>query len=126
MAADLYVVAGQNVCRRVLHELEGHTSAISLLQRVDELAVTIFEVLVDDFNLALELNPWGSAFPLSCRSRVNAVCVRIVGENKCACEQNHAGANGAAEDPRGTDLCFHGGTFLLAMIAICDEQNEIT
>jgi len=110
----------------MLHELQRHAGAISLFQRVHKLAMAIFEILVDDFDLAFELDLWGSSFPLSCGGGVNAICVRVVSEYKCACEENGAGKNRTAQDPRGTDLYLHGGTFLTAMIASWTEENEIT
>jgi hypothetical protein len=61
--------------RRILNEMERHASAIRLLQCIDKFAVAIFEVLMDDFDLALELDLRGSRFPLSCGGCVNAACV---------------------------------------------------
>src|SRR6267154_892801 len=98
--------------RWVLHELEWNASAARLLQCVNELAVAIFVILVDDFNLAFELDLRCSSFPLSRGHRINGVRVRVVCEDECACEENGAGENRTAEhrtgkDPRGTDPDRH-------------------
>jgi hypothetical protein len=120
------VIAGQKMRRRVLYELKRNPSPVSLLQRVNKLAVAIPEILVDDFDLTFELDLWCSGFPLSRGHRIHGVRVRVVCENECAREENGAGENRAAEDPRGTDLYLHGGTFLTAMIATSTLQREIT
>jgi hypothetical protein len=93
--------------------------------------MAVFEILVDDFDLAFHLDLWSSGFPLSCGSWIHSVCIRVVSENKRACEENDTGENSTAEDrtvkdPRGTDPDRHGGTFLTAMIANWIKENEIT
>src|SRR5579864_4442499 len=120
------MVSRQDMSRWMFHELQRNASAVGLLQCINKLAVTIFKILVDDFDLAFELDLWSSSFPLRCRGWISTVCVRVVCENKCACEENDAREKRAAEDPGGTDLYLHGGTFLLAMIASWTEENEIT
>src|SRR5437870_5450293 len=44
------------MCRRLLGELERDPSAVGQLQRVQIAAPTIFEILMDDFELAFELH----------------------------------------------------------------------
>src|SRR5712692_10264173 len=105
------------MCRRVLNELEWNPSAVGLLQGIYKTAVTIFEILVDDFELAFELHLWSSSLPLSYRTGVGFACVGVVRQSQCAGEEQEAGENRPAkdckaEDPRGTDLDLHVGTFL--------------
>src|SRR5689334_4444907 len=100
--------------RRVLHELKRNASAVRLFQRVDELAVAVFVILVNNFDLAFELDLRGSRLPLRCRGGVDALAVGMVRKNKSAGEENGAGEDGTAEDrtakdPRGTDPDRHGG-----------------
>src|SRR5439155_11708884 len=45
------------MCRRLLDEVELDPSAVGQLQRVQIAAPTIFEILMDDFELAFELDP---------------------------------------------------------------------
>src|SRR3989442_1655741 len=45
------------MCRRLLDEVERNPSAVGQLQRVQIAAPTIFEILMDDFELAFELDP---------------------------------------------------------------------
>jgi hypothetical protein len=47
-------------------------------------------------------------------------------EGEGGSEENYAGENRTAQDPRGADLNLHDGTFLTAMIASWTEENEIT
>jgi hypothetical protein len=96
------------MCRRVLDELERNSSAIGLLQGIYKAAVAIFEILVDNFELAFELNLWASGLPLSGGGGVIAVCVGGVRENECAAEEHEAEENRTAEDLGGTDLDLHG------------------
>src|SRR6266567_3856632 len=123
------MVSRQNMRRRMLHELHWHTSAVGLLQRVDKAAVAVIEILVNNFDLTLQLNvlAW-VALQLSGGSLGIAVvgCSGIVRKRECAAEEHEAGENRTAEDPRGTDLELHGGTFLTAMIATRRELSEIT
>src|SRR5947209_6404007 len=119
------------MCRRVLYKLESHSGAVSLLQRVNKLSMAILVILVDDFELAFELDLWRSRLPLRCGGRVDAVRVGVVRQNECACEENGAGENRTVEDrtvkdPRGTDPDRHGLTFLNAMIVMWTEEREIT
>ena len=44
------------MCRRLLEESERDPSAVGQLQRVQIAAPTIFEILMDDFELAFELD----------------------------------------------------------------------
>src|SRR5260370_39745056 len=102
------------MCRRVLDETERDPSAVGLLQRVEKLAVTIFVILMDDFEFAFELDPLASSLPLSCGGGVNGVCIGGVREDECAAEQHHNRKKRAAKhtviDP-GEDLFFHETTF---------------
>ena len=72
---------------------------------------------MDDFELAFELD-----------ARLSCGCGRVGGLRKTgrAAEEQEAGENRAAQDPRGTDLDLQWGTFLIAMIAKRIEQSEIT
>src|SRR6266849_656124 len=100
------------MCRRMLDELEWNPGAISLFQSIDKTTVAIFEILVDNFQLAFQLDLLASNFPLGRGCWVDVTCVGVVRENECASEKHEAGENRTAEDPRGTDLDLHGGTFL--------------
>src|SRR5713101_676374 len=113
------------MCRRVLNELEWNPRAVGQLQGVDKAAVAVFEILVDDFELAFELDLLAASLPLS--RGCGVIVVRgVMREGECAAEEHEAGENRAAKDPRGTDLELHGGTFLTAMIATRRELSEIT
>jgi hypothetical protein len=81
----------------MLDKMKWQAGAISLLQSVDKAAMTIFEVLVDDFELAFELNLWASGLPLNCGCGVIAG-VGIVRKNRCAAEEHEAGENRTAKD----------------------------
>jgi len=87
--------------------------------------MAIFEILMDNFQLAFELDLRTSSVPLGRGCGVTASGVRVMREGECAAEEHKTGENGSAEDPRGTDLDLHGGTFLTAMIATGMEQSEI-
>ena len=75
--------------------------------------MAIFEILVDDFNLTLELHLRRPSFPLRCSGWVDAVGVGVVRECECAAEQHQRkGDEEATNDPGGTDLSHHLCTFL--------------
>src|SRR6266853_2295864 len=103
------------MCRRVLDELERDPSAVGLLQRVDKFAVTIFVILMDDFEFAFELDPLAPSLPLRGGGGVNGVCIGGVRENECAADeyqnrQKKCAATYTVIDP-GEDPFFHGSTF---------------
>jgi len=108
----LDVVSGEKMCWRLLEKLERDPSAISLLQRVNKAAVTIIEILVNNFDLTLQLNvlAW-VALQLSggCLGIAVVGGSGVVRERECAAEKNDACDNGiyyedlSAEDP-GADL----------------------
>src|ERR1044071_1347569 len=104
------------MCRRMLGELHSHASAVGLLQCEDEAAVTVWEVLMHDFQLAIKLGRFAfSRLKLGRDGRVigQIAILRIVCENECAAEQHHGQCDEeATSDPRGTDGSDHVRTFL--------------
>ena len=93
-------------------EFHWHASAVGLLKRKDKLAVTVPEILMDDFNLAVELDGFTlSRLQLSRYRRVvsKIAVLSAVREKECAAQKHKASESRTAEDPRGTDLYFHDG-----------------
>src|SRR6266853_4104216 len=122
------MVSSQKMRRRVLDELERHSSAVGLLQRVDKFAVTIFVILMDDFQLAFELDPLASSLPLRCGGGVNGVCVGGVSENESAADEHHnrqkkCAAKYTGIDP-GEDPSFHGTTFRPNGCSLCESRRD--
>src|SRR6266516_2573662 len=99
------------MCRWMLNELERKSRAVGQLQRVDKAAVAILEILMDDFQLAFELNLLAAGLPLSCSYGVTVVSVRVMREGECG-EKQKAGENRTATDPRGPDPFDHVGNVL--------------
>jgi len=88
LASGADVVAGQKMCRRVLDELEWNPSAVSLLQSVDKTAMAVFEILMDNFDLAVELDT---------RLRCSCGTGASLRENNCAAKKYEAGENRTAK-----------------------------
>src|SRR6266478_1540467 len=106
------MVSGQKMCRRMLNELECSPRAVGLLQRIDKAAATISEILMNDFELAFELDLLAASLPLSRSCGVTVVGVGVMREGDCGSEEQKGGENRTAKDPWGPDPFDHVGTFL--------------
>jgi hypothetical protein len=100
----------------MLGEPHRNPGAIRLLQCKNKAAVTVWEILMHDFQVAIELDRFALSRLQLCRNGwvVGEIAILwIVSEDECAAKQ-HRGQRDeeATNDPRGTDLSAHLGTFL--------------
>src|SRR6266496_4970677 len=90
--------------RRTLKKVHWNSSAIRLLQRINKAAVAILEILMDNFDLTIQLNVL-ARIPLQldgCCLRIAVVgSFRVVSEKNCAAEKNDDCKDGiyGDEDP---------------------------
>jgi hypothetical protein len=104
----LDVVSGEKMCWRLLEKLERDPSAVGLLQSVNKASVAIIEILMNNFDLTLQLNvlAW-VALQLSggCLGIAVVGGSGVVRKRECAAEKNDACDNGIYyEDLSAEDL----------------------
>src|SRR5436190_3821996 len=104
---------------RLFAELERDPRAIGAFQRIQDAAMAVRKVLVQNLKFAVDGNVLAC-----CDLRLSGGVVAVLRHGWRSDEKRRQ--NRLAEDPRGTDPDSHGGTFLTAMIVMSLGQSEIT